>query len=74
MKPGTRAEEYRKRVHELRTFAQDYIHEREKMETLLWLARDYEKMAEGTMSAATVTRGPEPRGRLGRMHKVNDSV
>jgi hypothetical protein len=45
-----RAENYAKRARELRTIAQDWI-DPEKQETLLWLARDYERMADALMQA-----------------------
>jgi uncharacterized protein Yka (UPF0111/DUF47 family) len=40
-----RAENYVQRARELRTIAQDWL-DPEKQETLLWLARDYERMAD----------------------------
>ncbi|HEX3429599.1 MAG TPA: hypothetical protein VHT03_01830 [Rhizomicrobium sp.] len=53
-----RAEQYRQRAHELRTIAEHWV-DRQKQQTLLWLAKDYEKMADDVERQATGGAGIE---------------
>jgi len=54
---GNRAEDHRHRAQELRAIAH-FVDNRQQHETLLWLARDHEQLAEdgGTAGSAVLIR------------------